>query len=79
MVQYEENSTLKKIWGDRCEDKNARLARCSLVRVMDSFLHILALYILPAHQRSWLYVLGYAGRASAGDIGREELREDETL
>ena len=32
MVRYEENSTLKKIWGDRCEDKNARLARCSLVQ-----------------------------------------------
>ena len=50
-----------------------------LFRVMASFLHILALYILPAHQRSWLYVLDNTGRASVGDVGREELREDETL
>lgn len=50
-----------------------------LFGVMASFLHILVLYILPAHQQSWLYVLGNAGRASVGDGGREELRESETL
>lgn len=50
-----------------------------LLWVMASFLHILALYTLPAHQQPWLYILGNADRASVGDVGREELRKDEKL